>query len=434
MIAESLPPPQAGTERWQDAGRRIAPELQGYSAVVIAASDPVAAAHVALGIGTVEAERRRVAIGDLVGELQPLNALVTGDDPHGISDSFSYGVSLNRIARQVGDTGNLFIMPSGTGPVTNPEIFRNGRWQRLANGFREVGALLLLVTRADAPEVEGLIAQLEGVVLVGASELDFATEINVLARVPAPARPAARSPVTVAPTRARPIRPWHVAAPLVLLAVLAGAFAWSRWSGETLAPKVVTRPVPRAAAPGRQPAQLAPRLDSIAVPPVANMMDSVAAATFAVQLLASNTPESAAAAVRRFGAQIPAATVSPVPMGPERITWYRVITGAYRDQPSAERLLRSLRRRRLIADTAGSIVRVPFALLVDSATRPAGVRVATQSYAAMGQTVYGLMQADGVWLIYAGAFATPAESVVLADALRASQADPVLVYRTGNVR
>lgn len=432
MIADS--PPPAGAERWEDAGRSVAPELQGYSAVVITASDPVAAAHVALGIGTIEAERRRVAIGDLVGELQPLQALVTGDDPHGISDSFSYGVSLNKIARQVGDTGNLFVMPSGTGSVTDPEIFRNGRWQRLANGFREVGALLILVARADAPEIAGLISQLDGVVLVDASALDFATQLNVLARVPAPARPPARPPITVAPTHARSLRPWHVAVPLVLLAVLGGVFAWNRWSGATLAPRRAARAVPPTAAPARPPAAPAPRPDSVTALPVANLIDSVAAATFAVQLLASNTPESAGATIRRFGTQIPAATVSPVAMGPERIMWYRVIAGAYRDSASAERLLRSLRRRRLLADSAGSIVRVPFALLVDSATGPAGVRVATQSYAAMGQTVYGLMQGDGVWLIYAGAFASPAESVVLAEALRANQADPVLVYRTGSIR
>ena len=39
----------------------------------------------------------------------------------------------------------------------------------------------------------------------------------------------------------------------------------------------------------------------------------------------------------------------------------------------AEKLLRSLRRRRIVADSAGSVARVPFAFLVDSVPAVAGV-------------------------------------------------------------
>ena len=38
------------------------------------------------------------------------------DDPHGLVDSFLYGVSLSRIAYEVPDAGQLFVMPSGTEP------------------------------------------------------------------------------------------------------------------------------------------------------------------------------------------------------------------------------------------------------------------------------------------------------------------------------
>ena len=112
---------------WEAAGRQIAPMLGSYSAAVITGTDALAAAHVAIGIGLAEAEHRRVAIGDLVGEIEPIQALVTSDDPHGISDSFAFGVSLNKIAQPIDTTGNLFIMPSGTGSVADPEIFRNAR-------------------------------------------------------------------------------------------------------------------------------------------------------------------------------------------------------------------------------------------------------------------------------------------------------------------
>ena len=88
-------------DRWEEEGRRIAPSLDSVAAVVVIGEDPDAAAAVALGVGRVQSRRRRVAIADLVGEVAPLQSLVRGDDPHGIVDSFLYGVSLNRIARPI---------------------------------------------------------------------------------------------------------------------------------------------------------------------------------------------------------------------------------------------------------------------------------------------------------------------------------------------
>ena len=72
---------------WEDAGQQIAPVLGSYSAVVITSSDPVAAAHVALGIALAEAKHKRVVVGDLIGDVTPLRSLVKDEDPHGISDS-----------------------------------------------------------------------------------------------------------------------------------------------------------------------------------------------------------------------------------------------------------------------------------------------------------------------------------------------------------
>jgi hypothetical protein len=200
--------------------------LGSYSAAVVTGTDALAAAHVAIGIGLAEAEHRRIAIGDLVGEIEPIQALVTSDDPHGISDSFTFGVSLNKIAQPIDTTGNLFIMPSGTGSVSDPEIYRNSRWQRLANGFREVGALLLLVAPADAPGLKELIDQLDGVVLVGATPLDFAPYINVLARVPNALHDRPRGPVK------NPLPIWKIAALLLLLVALVGAGLYFRFANE----------------------------------------------------------------------------------------------------------------------------------------------------------------------------------------------------------
>ena len=111
---------------WEDAGRQIAPLLGSYSAVVVVSSDPFAAAYVALGIARAEAKHRRTVIGDLVGDVPPLRDLVSEEDAHGITDSFVYGVSLNRIGYAVTGTSNLFIMPSGTDPDVDEDVFRSG--------------------------------------------------------------------------------------------------------------------------------------------------------------------------------------------------------------------------------------------------------------------------------------------------------------------
>jgi hypothetical protein len=173
-------------QAWEEVGRDLAPALDAASAVVVIGDDPVAAAEVALGAGRVQGARRRVAIGDLVGEVEPLQALVTGDDPHGLVDSFLYGVSLNRIARPAVGFRNLYILPSGTEPVVAEEIFRNERWRRLAIGFSEVGALLLLVARADAPGVDALIGQLDGALVVdGATRVPDGVRVLAVAEAPA---------------------------------------------------------------------------------------------------------------------------------------------------------------------------------------------------------------------------------------------------------
>jgi len=110
---------------WEDAGRQIAPLLGSYSAVIVTSSDSVAAAHVALGIALAESKHRRVVVGDLIGDIDPLRSLVKDEDPHGISDSFHYGLSLSKIGYEVEGSPNLYIMPSGTDP-TSPMKMRAG--------------------------------------------------------------------------------------------------------------------------------------------------------------------------------------------------------------------------------------------------------------------------------------------------------------------
>lgn len=416
-----FPSPADNAAGWEAAGRQIAPMLGSYSAAVVTSSDPLAAAHAAIGIGLAEAEHRRVAIGDLVGEVEPIQSLVSSDDPHGISDSFTFGVSLNKIATPIDTTGNLFIMPSGTGSVSDPEIFRNTRWQRLANGFREVGALLILVAPADAPGLKDLIDQMDGVVLVGQTPLDFTPYINVLARIPAPLKSVTR------PEPTKPLPIWKIAALLLILVALVGAGVYWRYSAA--AEQARPRPVFRQPAPKPAPAPA----DTIAVPPPVNPADSVIASAYGVELAAWNAPDDAMQELTANRAQLPAATVSPVPVGPQRETYYKVVSGAYPTRNEADALLASLRHRRVVQAGLGTVVRTPYALLVDSATagRPFELINKYAHTNQLRQYLYVLAQRDGSMKVYAGAFERPEDAATLLSTLRAANLSPVLAYRTG---
>jgi len=78
-----------------------------------------------------------VVIGDLVGDTPSLRSLVKDEDPHGITDSLLYGVSLNKIGYAVEGTENLYVMPSGSDALIHGEILPSARWAKLAAGFYE---------------------------------------------------------------------------------------------------------------------------------------------------------------------------------------------------------------------------------------------------------------------------------------------------------
>ncbi|MEO8911336.1 MAG: hypothetical protein ABI408_14075 [Gemmatimonadaceae bacterium] len=423
---------------WEDAGRQVAPVLGSYSAIVVVSSDPVAAAHVALGIARAEAGHRRSVVGDLVGDVAPIRSLVREEDPHGITDSFLYGVSLNKIGYDVDATRNLYVMPTGTDPIIDEAIMASSRWRKLAGGFAEAGAFLILVAQSSAPGLAELVDQIDGVVLVKDAELPSAPSALILARVPAPTRTLKLSLLRISARAAHwPLRKWlypaiGAIAALVIVGIVLTLFLRNRAQSsivqETRIAKAVAPPVP-------PPPLAAP--ETLYIAPPANVNDSAAASAFTVELLVANTAEGANLFVRKNGAALPAATVSPFPIGPERATWYRVTAGAYPAKSQADSLLLVLRRSGVLAnDSAGSIMHAPLALLVDSVPSQGGitdaVRAAEQKYASRGLAVYTLMQDDGSARIYAGAFVTADQSAELIRALRGTGLRPVLVYRTGS--
>ena len=424
---------------WEDAGRQIAPLLGSYSAVVITSSDPVAAAHVALGIALAEAKHRRVVLADLVGDLPPLRSLVKDEDPHGISDSFLYGLSLNKIGYEVEGAANVYIMPSGTDPTIGDEILRSARWKKLAVGFAETGALLLLVARSDAPGLAELAEQTDGAVLVRDAQLAAAPSALVLARVPAPT-PTLKIPLHRFSARAADWRKHRWAYPALAagaVLVVAAIGAGLMLARAAARPARTPAPVAAAPVPAPIPPPPLPAPETLYIAPPANVNDSASASAFSVELLVANTAEGANLFVRKNGAALPAAAVSPVPIGQERATWFKVTAGAYTRRDQADSLLFALQKSGvLVTESAGRVTRSPLALLVDSVPSQGGivdaVRAAVEKYTVRGLTVYPLIQDDGGARIFAGAFGSSGESAGLTKALRGAGLKPVLVYRTGS--
>ncbi len=453
MSGPSAPAPNA----WEKEGQRLAPLLDDLNAVVIAGADPIAAAAVAIGIARVHGVGRRVAVADLVGEVPPLQALVTGDDPHGISDSFLYGVSLNKIARAVNESGNVFVMPSGTEAVALGAVYANDRWRRLAAGFHQVGALLLVVAVPGTPGFAELCGYIGAVMPVGAQPFALPPGVPVVAAPalplppPPPPDPESTARARAAATDSSDQRRNKLIASLVALgavAVAIGAF-WPQLRQQLPASvqTVLSGPAPDSAnivvpptpmdststdslrASGTPDGTLSAAPLMPARPPleVVNAADSAAAARFAIYVATANT-RAAAMPDGRVRA-LSAVAMSPVPEGSE--PWFRVTVGAATTRAAAEALLARLRTDNVVG--SGSILNVPFALRLETGVAAGALDGRLADFTQRGLMVYALQQADGSATMYTGAFETPIQATTLADSLRALGIAPVLAYRTGRM-
>ena len=416
---------------WEAAGSRVGGSLDDASAVVVVGHDPIATASVALGIAREQSARRRVAVGDLIGDVAPLRELVTDDDPHGLTDAFLYGVSMNKIARQIDTVGNLHVLPSGSETVVQEEILRNDRWRRLASGFHEVGALLLVAAPAAVPGVEDLIGMLDGVVLVGGVESPapnakvFATVASATRR-PVQRRIAAVEEIVV-PNRRRWAVPVAVAAVAAVVAILLG-----RNYLTSATPTTVAALRRDSAAASDSLISSAAQVDSSPPLVVSNPADSANVSRFAVQIAMIDTEDGAAMRVRAGAGDFPVGTYAPVTRGTDNGTWYKVVTGAYVDRNKADQLLTFLRGRGLVPQGWGSVIRAPLALQLTTAPSTTEAAALIADYQSRKVPVYGLLQRDGSVRIYAGAFENPDEAALLKSALKSTQnIDATLAYRVG---
>ena len=449
------------TMDWSEEGRRIGVTLDAFHAIVVVGTDPIAAAEAALGIARVQAVHRRVAVVDLLGDAPPIQALVTGDDPHGIVDSFVYGVSLSKIARQVPDAGELFVMPTGTGPVDYEELFGSNRWRRLIAGFREVGALLILAAPADAPMVHALVDVSDGAVIVGdvvPAEVSVAQSLAWVrprrGAAAAPGEDEARVPASEGPVSVPVVREdssdssrWigGVIALLVLAALVYwGASAYSQRravqqasadsAAQVAAARVrVTDSIARVRRDSITRDSLSrlegAYVDSFPVYTPANPRDSAGAVGYSILLSKYNTKSGAILDLFGRFARLPASTYGME--SPSR--FYLLLAGAFPSRASAESLLVRLRVQGTLARDFGSVDRYPLAYLVDSAVAPRDAPARLNRYHARGLPVYGLRQPNGSVRLYYGAYTNPEQAALAVPGVREAGMRPLLVYRMGRV-
>jgi hypothetical protein len=461
---------------WEALGAEPSAALDAAHAILVTGTDAIAAARAALGIGRTQSRTRRVAIGDLVGEVEPLQALITGDDPHGIVDSFLYGVSLNKIARPVDDSGMLFIMPSGTEPTVSADIMRNERWRRLSAGFREVGALLILVAPSDAEGVHELASMLDGVVVVGDAASVLAVPRNsVLAFVDAPQaaptpaavpvipvqrieRPVTRPTPVMLPTHASTMTPPHGQvvvqdrSRLPRLAMIGGgilAAAGIGWYALGM-PGVGSTSDPSSSAPVSAPSTpatpgdsvtpsgsadsssaAARRADSLTAMLVANPGDSLNAASYGVVVVATNDEAQALARWADLGLKLPAGTVSMVRVRGERGRFFQMQAGAFTRAKQADSLLAALRTSGKLGADAGRVVATPYALVLERKVSRRAAQTVANGYGQRQIAAYALLQADGTATIFVGAFEAPEQALPLMNELKTKGVGTALFYRTG---
>jgi hypothetical protein len=429
---------------WETEGRRLGAALDHFHTIVIVGQDETATAKVALGVGRAQATRRRVVVGDLLGEAGPIQDLLQSDDPHGLSDSFEYGISLGKVTHEVHGAGRLAVIPSGMAPIEYDRLLVDPRWPRLAATFRETGALLVLAAPGDAPGIDRLVAATDGAVLVGdtlPARLPGSRVVRTI-REPRPRGGPRRSGAQVV---AATVRSWYqrrligAVAGVTLTLVLAG---FGVWIAQRPLDQSVQRPIQPPTDSTQNPATvLGPAASMVAAgavgpaarPPAvpANPRDSARAAAWSVELKSFATQAGAVMELEAQQQVLPAATFVPMVYGDVR--WYPLLGGAYPDSAGAAALLDILRQHGMLRMNGAQVKRRPLALMVHDRVGADSAAAAVTAFVERGLPVYALRQADGSATLYAGAFETPEQATLLAEVLRAAGLTPTLVYRTGRV-
>jgi hypothetical protein len=414
--------------RWDEATRDVAPLVADRTCVVVVGELDDDAAHVALALANAHIRTRRVAIVDAVGELAPLQKLLSRDArAHGVIDHFLHGVSLRKIAQPVNRDGTLFILPSGAGPFEYDTLLRRERWRRMTMAFRGEGALLCIVLPRDAEGLAPFVEDTDGIVLVG--DVEYPEPRHVIARVPRVGRMSADAgivPAATAPAarflsrvtrQARSKRGVVLAGGVFALLAVGALFAWDR-GGD-------------AADRDDQAGAVSASAQLAGTVVAADEGDSARAALYSVDILMLSSVTDASRHLNDRLATLPAATFSPVHLGADSSRWYRLLVGAWRDQREADSALMALRAAGVLEMGFGSVRRTPFAVRVADSITYSGAVTQAAALRAQGFPAYALGRDGDHAGVYAGAFETPSQAMPLLDMFKRAGIDATIAYRMG---
>jgi septal ring-binding cell division protein DamX len=466
--------------RWLAEGRTLGASLRRFNCIVVAGSDPDATAEVALGIAEAQAEHRHVVLGDLLDDAARFGAFRIDDDHHGLVDVLHYGISLGLVTRPVAATAGLVFARTGSHIADYAELLEHPRWTRLIGPFVGSSDLLVIALPLAAAGLDTIVAHTDGVVLVDGIAPAKLDPARVIARVQPPpkptiapagaaavaagpgvprtrplapaVRPAAQSatrPSAQAATRPAPtaaVRPSRSVTPAAAagkpipglgrrvvvgaLVSLAGAL-FVYWLAER---QTTDSEAPAKSVAATVPVLSQPRPSNPRSRPVdPNVMDPAdsGGSVYAVQLSSANTQSGAILTLQRNRGALPAATYAQVTIG--GTTWYKVLTGAFATRGGADSLLQSLRESKVVDSTLGIVVRVPYALRIDSLRSSATVGDALASLVMGRLPAYALEQKSGWVWIMVGAFETVSQADAYAETLRAVDLTPQLVLRKGRM-
>lgn len=148
---------------WIAAGR-------GESVVLLvdAADDRVWAADAAIGIASGWARAgRRVVLADLHLDEPIVHDRLGEPNLDGVADVFLYGASLSRAARPVPGRG-FYLISAGTYAEDPAAVLGHPRWPRIAAGFADAQATLLLFVQAGASGLASLAGWAPTAIVLGA--------------------------------------------------------------------------------------------------------------------------------------------------------------------------------------------------------------------------------------------------------------------------
>ena len=191
-------------------------------------------------------------------------------------------------------------------------------------------------------------------------------------------------------------------------------------------PAPAPAPAPASAAAG---ALATPADTTVAVAPAT--AGNAAATPYAVVLADVSSVTGANGEIdQASGRGFPVVTFAPYARADGRLS-YVVIAGASPDSAGADSLLRAVRAKHYRNAKAAHVVRLPYALLIQTGVSRDQASMFVRAYLTKGLPVYSLLQADGSASLYAGAFRGIEQAQPLVTSFKANGDKPIVMIRTG---